>query len=66
MNMNAGIDPEILRQESEPLGDYFVLAANGSLCKVHIHTNTPEKILSIASGYGTIKSSKVDDMLQQL
>lgn len=66
ININAGVDPEILRQEVEPLGDYFVLATSDSLCKVHIHTNIPEKILSIASKYGTVKSSKVDDMLQQL
>ena len=66
MNINAGVDPEILRQEVEPLGDYFVLATSDSLCKVHIHTNIPEKTLSIASKYGTVKSSKVDDMLQQI
>lgn len=66
MNMRNDKTLDDLRQEIQVLGEYFVLISNESLCKVHIHTDTPEKVLSLASAYGTIKSSKIDDMLQQI
>lgn len=66
IRLNQDENIELFREETQSLGKYFVITTNGSLCKVHIHTDMPEKVLSLASQYGIIKSSKVDDMLLQL
>ncbi|MDY3240198.1 MAG: DAK2 domain-containing protein [Anaerovoracaceae bacterium] len=55
-----------LRQVLQPLGEFFLLVSQGQLCKVHIHTDVPQKVLSLASGFGTLKSKKIDDMAQQI
>lgn len=44
------------------LGNCFLRVSREGLFKVHIHTNDPEKVLSIAEEYGTIRSKKVEDM----
>lgn len=48
------------------LGDYFLCVKNGTLCKVHIHTNVPDEVLQIAASYGVLRSQKVDDMTAQV
>ena len=55
-----------LRQVLQPLGEFFLLVSRGPLCKVHIHTNDPENVLTLASGFGTLQSTKTEDMTQQV
>lgn len=47
-------------------GEYYLCAAHDTLCKIHIHTNTPQQILETAAAYGTIRSRKIDDMAMQI
>ena len=58
-------DLKHLEQQLKNLGDCFLLDGKGQLKKVHIHTQQPQQVLALASGYGTVRSSKVDDMLMQ-
>ena len=55
-----------LRQVLQPLGEFFLLVSRGPLCKGHIHTNDPKKVLTLASGFGTLQSTKTEDMTQQV
>ena len=45
------------------MGDCFLMAGKEQLKKVHIHTEQPEQVLTLASAYGTVRGTKVDDML---
>ncbi|MGN1144569.1 MAG: hypothetical protein ACI4SU_08360, partial [Anaerovoracaceae bacterium] len=62
LSLSEDADEEQLRQMLQPLGEFFLLVSRGSLCKVHIHTDVPQKVLSLASGFGTLQSKKIDDM----
>lgn len=44
------------------MGDSMVLVEDEDLIKVHIHTNEPDKILSIALNYGELVKVKVENM----
>ncbi len=48
-----------------PFGGSLIAIAAGKLAKVHIHTNTPEKVFQEAERHGTITHRKVDDMKLQ-
>lgn len=52
-------------QAIKSYGDYYLCVSNGSLCKIHIHTNSPEAVIKTASAYGSIRSRKIDDMAQE-
>lgn len=43
-------------------GDSIVVALDGDLLKVHIHTNEPNYIIEIFKTYGSLISSKIDDL----
>lgn len=45
------------------MGDCFLMAGKDQLKKVHIHTQQPEQVLALAAACGTVRSTKVDDML---
>lgn len=62
LSLSEDADEEQLRQMLQPLGEFFLLVSRRSLCKVHIHTNVPQEVLSLASGFGTLQSKKIDDM----
>ena len=46
----------------EQRGDSVVIALNGDILKVHIHTNAPQAIMDAVSGVGDVVSTKVDDL----
>ena len=54
-----------VRQLLHPLGDSMVVAGHESLIRVHIHTNSPEKVFELIEPVGTIVDQKVDDMKRQ-
>ena len=58
-------DLQEMEQQLKTMGDCFLLAGNGHLKKIHIHTQQPDQVLSLASAYGTVRNTKVDDMLAQ-
>lgn len=54
-----------VRSLLHPLGDSMVVTGHESLIRVHVHTNTPEKVFELIEPIGTIVDQKVDDMKRQ-
>ncbi|MFU8792729.1 MAG: DAK2 domain-containing protein [Acholeplasmataceae bacterium] len=59
------INIDILKRKLSPLGDSLVVAGYAQAVRVHIHTDTPEKVFELLDEYGLITEQKVDDMLKQ-
>jgi DegV family protein with EDD domain len=54
-----------VRTELRPLGGSIVVLASGDLLKVHIHTDHPDQVYSLAGGWGVIEARKADDVREQ-
>lgn len=54
-----------VRVKLRELGGSIVVLSTGSLLKVHVHTNDPERLFGMAAEWGTIESRKADDMREQ-
>jgi uncharacterized protein len=54
-----------VRQALRELGGSIVVLASGDLLKVHVHTNEPERVFALAEQWGTIETTKADDMHAQ-
>ncbi|MFA7377129.1 MAG: DegV family protein, partial [Acholeplasmataceae bacterium] len=64
------IEGKDLKQEKikhllHPFGDSVVVAGSDEIRRVHIHTNTPEKVFERLEPVGKIIDQKVDDMKRQ-
>lgn len=46
-------------------GDSVVVAGSESICRIHVHTNTPADLFHELKEIGTITFQKVDDMIRQ-
>ena len=46
-------------------GDSVVIAGSESICRIHVHTNTPAELFHRLKDHGTITFQKVDDMVRQ-
>ena len=49
----------------ETLGDSLIAFQNGTLVKVHVHTKTPDLVISYAQKYGEFVTFKMDNMTVQ-
>ena len=47
------------------LGGSIVVLSTGDLLKVHVHTEAPERVFALAAAWGTIESTKAQDMREQ-
>jgi DegV family protein with EDD domain len=47
------------------LGSSLVILAAEDMLRIHIHTDTPEDVFALAGKWGTIESTKADDMREQ-
>jgi uncharacterized protein len=54
-----------VRTALRQLGGSIVVLASGDLLKVHVHTDAPDRVFALAAGWGTIQSTKADDMRAQ-
>ncbi len=54
-----------IRSLLRPIGGSIVVISSDDLLKVHIHTDAPDAVFSIAEKWGTIESTKAEDMRQQ-
>jgi DAK2 domain fusion protein YloV len=54
-----------VRTALRALGGSIVVLVSGDLLKVHVHTNTPDRVFALADRWGTIETSKADDMRAQ-
>ncbi|NLC04599.1 MAG: DegV family EDD domain-containing protein [Tissierellia bacterium] len=59
------IDLNILKEKLKDQGDSLIVAGNNTKARIHVHTNTPEKIFQILRQEGNIIQQKVDDMKRQ-
>lgn len=54
-----------IRTALRKLGGSIVVMASGDLLKVHIHTDDPQQVFALAEAWGTIETTKADDMHEQ-
>ena len=62
---NLDIDLEHLKLQLKGLGDSLIVAGNHNKARVHIHTNQPQKVLSVLRKKSNILFQKADDMKRQ-
>lgn len=65
LEVSDQIDMGEFEQRVKAYGEYYLCVTNGLLCKIHIHTNTPEAVIKTACQYGRLRSQKIDDMAQE-
>lgn len=58
-------DFEKLKAELFLMGESLLVAEDGNMAKVHIHTANPGLVLEKAQQYGTLHDLKIDNMLDQ-
>ncbi len=58
-------DTQDIKNRLEPLGDSLLVVRSKHYLKVHIHTNSPEKVMDDLKTVGTIIQQKADDMILQ-
>ena len=58
-------DPAAVRQALRSHGGSIVVLATGDLLKAHVHTDAPDAVFQLASTWGTLESTKADDMRAQ-
>ncbi len=54
-----------VRASLRKLGGSIVVLSTGDLLKVHVHTDAPDEVFALARGWGSIESTKADDMREQ-
>ncbi|MBO0745989.1 MAG: DAK2 domain-containing protein, partial [Candidatus Dormibacteraeota bacterium] len=59
------LDVDRLRGEIEAQGNSVLVVGDEELVKVHVHTDDPPRVISLASGYGRIDRLNVGDMSSQ-
>jgi hypothetical protein len=60
-----GLDVAGVRDAVAALGDSLVVAGSPRRIRVHVHTDRPDKVFEVAAGFGTVTSTKADDMRAQ-
>jgi uncharacterized protein len=57
--------PDGIRDRISNLGDSVLSVGDEAVVKIHIHTNSPGKVLEICVEYGSLHSIKIDNMHDQ-
>jgi uncharacterized protein len=60
-----GINVERLREKIESYGDSAMIVGNENVVKIHVHTNSPQKVLSRAIREGTLHEISISNMKDQ-
>ena len=58
-------DPAEVRRALRAHGGSIVVLSTGDLLKAHVHTDAPDGVFQLASSWGTLESTKADDMRAQ-
>jgi DegV family protein with EDD domain len=61
----SDLDVAGVREAVAPLGDSLVVAGSTRRIRVHVHTDRPDRVFEIAAGFGSVASTKADDMRAQ-
>lgn len=59
------LDINVIKSQLSQWGDSFVIVGNKRKVKVHIHTNSPNRVFRDANMYGEVLETKADDMWAQ-
>jgi DegV family protein with EDD domain len=63
--VGTGIDLGLVKQRLRGYGDSLIVAGMGERVHIHIHTNEPEQVFTIAEEYGVLASYQKEDMRRQ-
>ena len=58
-------DPAEVRKALRAHGGSIVVLSTGDLLKAHVHTDAPDDVFKLATSWGTLESTKADDMRAQ-
>ncbi|MCD4670760.1 MAG: DAK2 domain-containing protein [Actinomycetia bacterium] len=61
----SGINIERLREKIESYGDSALIVGNENLVKIHVHTNSPQKVLNRAMRAGSLHDIQINNMKDQ-
>lgn len=61
----AACGPLDLRRALEPRTESLLVVGDRPTLKVHVHTDDPDRVTSVAARFGTVTRVKIDDMAQQ-
>lgn len=61
----SAFDEKIISDYLQSIGDSIVVARNGSIIKLHVHTTTPHKVLEFCQKYGEFLRVKIENMSLQ-
>lgn len=59
------LDLDALRNRMAEIGDSLLVVGDESLARVHLHASDPGAALSVATGLGSIRGIKIDNMQDQ-
>jgi DAK2 domain fusion protein YloV len=59
------LDPDLIREQIEALGNSVLVVGEPELVKVHVHTDDPTRVINMAGGYGKLLKLNVGDMSTQ-
>jgi uncharacterized protein len=60
-----GLDVEVIRNQIEALGNSVMVVGEPELVKVHVHTDDPTRVITLAGGHGKVLKLNVGDMSTQ-
>src|SRR5487761_1858411 len=61
----SGLDIDVIRNQIEALGNSVLVVGEPELVKVHVHTDDPTRVITLAGGYGKLLKLNVGDMSSQ-
>ncbi len=61
----ANLDLERIKNQIESLGNSVLVVGEPELVKVHVHTDDPTRVITLAGGYGKLLKLNVGDMSTQ-
>ena len=60
-----GLDIDVIRNQIEALGNSVLVVGEPELVKVHVHTDDPSRVITLAGGHGKLLRLNVGDMSTQ-
>ena len=60
-----GLDVDVIRNQIEALGNSVMVVGEPELVKVHVHTDDPTRVITLAGGHGKVLKLNVGDMSTQ-
>ncbi|TAN34505.1 DAK2 domain-containing protein [bacterium] len=61
----SGLDLDLIRNQIEALGNSVLVVGEPELVKVHVHTDDPTRVITLAGGHGKLLKLNVGDMSTQ-